>query len=214
MSDVKNILELKQFYDSAKGHNTCRIIRKIISNHWRFAVNETIAGYGFALPYLPILAERNKLIAFCPAQMGAMSIEQNIAVALIEENLLPLKNESLERILLIHAIESCQNPDELFAEFWRVLKPYGRVLIFAENKKVFPESIVAKLRANKFNITLSRKCVVSENIPILEFLSGIYGKYQVIEAQKLIFAPRGRTQKVTKNLLDKLLRPKPKLKPV
>jgi len=219
MAPENNIIALKEYYDTEAGHNFCRIIRKIISNNWRKPSKEAIIGYGFTLPYLPILQnEGNKIAAVIPnniasENINSMNIAEGITPILSEPDTLPLKNEVIDKIIVIHALEQINNPDEIMAEFWRVLKPYGRIMIFSENKILFPEHVIAKLRANKFSVSFSRRCVVSPNLPMAEILSGLCGKYYVTEAQKLVFAPRGRAQKITKNILDRLLKPKRKLEP-
>jgi len=218
MAAENNILPLKEYYDTQTGHNFCRIIRKIISNNWRKPSKEAIIGYGFALPYLPILQnEGNKIAAIIPKNLGlditCLNIANGITPILAEADTLPLKNEAIDKIIVIHALEKINNPDEILAEFWRVLKPYGRMMIFSENKILFPEHVISKLRANKFSVSFSRRCVVSPNLPVLEIFSAFCGKYYVTEAQKLVFAPRGRAQKITKNILDRLLKPKRKLEP-
>jgi SAM-dependent methyltransferase len=214
MAAENNILDLKEYYDTQTGHNFCRIIRKIISNNWKKPAKEAIIGYGFTLPYLPVLQnDGNKIAAILPSNIGAMNIAEGITPILSEPDTLPLKNEAIDKILIVHGLEQVANPDEIFAEFWRVLKPYGRIMIFSENKILFPEHVISKLRANKFSVSFSRRCVVSANLPVLEIFSGLCGKYYVTEAQKLVFAPRGRAQKITKNILDRLLKPKRKLEP-
>lgn len=212
MPEAKNIIQLKAYYDSTEGHNFCRILRKIISNHWKKPAKENIIGYGFAMPYLPVFSgNENRMVSISPAHIGSMNIGNDITSVICNNESLPLKNENTDKIICIHALEGLQNVDELLAEFWRVLKPYGRLIIFTENEKLFPESIIPKLRANKFFLTFSRKCMVSDSLPMLELFSSFAGKYNVIEAQKLVFAPRGRTQRITKSIWEKLFKPKPTL---
>lgn len=205
---MTDALQLKSFYDTPEGHRQCRIIREKIEESWGSPKKEKIIGFGFTLPYLPPLADNNQLLAIMPREIGALDLHQGMPCVMADEAQLPVRNEVIDRIISAHALENIEDPYSMLAEFWRVLKPYGRVLFIFEREKFEPEKMSAMLLANKFYIMSSTRCVGSP-----EFFAGLNGKIQMVEAQKLVFAPRGRTQRVTKSILDKLLKPKPATEP-
>src|SRR5260370_32700318 len=51
-------------------------------------------------------------------------------VALAEEGELPFDDSSMDRVLLIHALESSEQVRPLLKEAWRVLGGAGRLLLF------------------------------------------------------------------------------------
>lgn len=205
---AENVAELKVFYDSPAGHRQCRIIRAKITDRWRFVKKENIIGFGFTLPYLPLFSNENQTIALMPPEMGALDLHQGMPCVMADEAMLPLRNEMIDRIITAHALENITDPHSLIAEFWRVLKPYGRALFIFEIEKYDAEKLVAILKANKFYIMSETRAVA--DISLLERFTG---KVLIVEAQKLVFAPRGRNQRVTKSLMDKLFKPKPAAKP-
>ena len=48
---------------------------------------------------------------------------------------LPLVDASVDRILMIHALEFAESPEALLAEIWRVLAPGGRVVVVAPHRR-------------------------------------------------------------------------------
>ena len=57
------------------------------------------------------------------------------AVALSDETDLPLPDYSIDRVLLVHALESSEQLRAMLREVWRVLTGEGRVLIAAPNRR-------------------------------------------------------------------------------
>ena len=45
------------------------------------------------------------------------------------------RNSSIDRILLVHALEVSDDPAELLREIWRVLAPSGRIIIVLPNRR-------------------------------------------------------------------------------
>ena len=195
-----NALQLKNFYDSAKGHKQCRIIREKIMRRWPYISKERIIGFGFTLPYLPMFTTENNVLALTTQTLGALDMHQGILSVMADEAQLPLRNEVIDKIIAAHALENAADANELLFEFWRVLKPYGKILFIFEPEKFELSKITGMLLANKFNIIYSKP-------------AGFFNKTHIIEAQKLIFAPRGRTQKIVKSFWDKLTRPKRVMEP-
>ena len=55
--------------------------------------------------------------------------------ALVSPSDLPLPDQSIDRAILIHALESAPDIRELLREVWRVLKSGGRALIVVPNRR-------------------------------------------------------------------------------
>jgi SAM-dependent methyltransferase len=57
------------------------------------------------------------------------------ASALVDPLLLPLDDASVDRIMVVHALESSESAEDLLAECWRVLAPGGRLLLIVPNRR-------------------------------------------------------------------------------
>lgn len=125
------------YYASARGAVTARIVRERIAGLWPQARGEAILGLGYAIPYLRLWRDQAaRCIAVTPAQMGAArwpSGSSNLSCS-AEEDALPFADLSFDRILLVHGLENAENARRLLREAWRVLKDDGRLLIVVPNR--------------------------------------------------------------------------------
>jgi SAM-dependent methyltransferase len=126
-----------EFYGSARGAVTARILRERLLAMWPAALNESLLGIGYTMPYLRLWRDQTRrCIALTPAQMGAARWPPgvpNLSCA-AEEDSLPFADFTFDRILLVHGLENAENARRLLREVWRVLKDDGRLLIVAPNR--------------------------------------------------------------------------------
>lgn len=126
-----------QFYGSARGAVTARIVRERIGALWPSVANESIMGLGYAAPYLRLWTDQaRRCIAVTPAQLGAVrwpSGAPNLSCPAEEDNL-PFADMTFDRILLVHGLEVAESARRLLREAWRVLKDDGRLLIITPNR--------------------------------------------------------------------------------
>ena len=55
--------------------------------------------------------------------------------ALVDECEMPLPDGAVDLVLLVHALEMAQHPQQLLREIWRVLSPGGRLLAIVPNRR-------------------------------------------------------------------------------
>lgn len=126
-----------EFYGSASGAVTARILRERLLAMWPAATGESVLGIGYSMPYLRLWRDHAaRCIALTPAQMGAARWPPgapNLSCA-AEEDCLPFADLSFDRILLVHGLEMAENARRLLREVWRVLKDDGRLLIVVPNR--------------------------------------------------------------------------------
>ena len=125
------------FYASACGALTARILRERLHAMWPGAPGESILGIGYAMPYLRLWRDHAaRCVAVTPAQMGAArwpTGAPNLS-SVAEEDALPFADLTFDRILLVHGLETAENARRLLREVWRVLKDDGRLLIVAPSR--------------------------------------------------------------------------------
>ena len=126
-----------EFYGSARGAVTARVLRERLLAMWPSARGESVLGIGYSMPYLRLWRDQaSRCIALTPAQMGAARWPPGVPnlSCTAEEDSLPFADLTFDRILLVHGLESAENARRLLREVWRVLKDDGRLLIVAPNR--------------------------------------------------------------------------------
>mgnify|MGYP001410879338 CR=1 FL=1 len=129
--------DLRDFYRTPLGHVVRRRLAHHIRSRWRRVSGLTVAGFGFATPYLgSFRAEAARLGCFMPARQGALVWPQGPSchTVLVEETRWPLPDNSVDRLLAVHCLEQADRVGPLLREAWRVLTPDGRLLIIVPNR--------------------------------------------------------------------------------
>lgn len=133
--DVHDLREF--YYRSALGRAAQKVVRGELERLWPSAKGETVVGYGFAVPLLrPFLAEARRVIGLMPGPQGVMpwpSGDKNVSV-LCEDTLWPLGSGMVDKLVLLHGLETSDHPYPLLDECWRVLAPHGRAVFIVPNR--------------------------------------------------------------------------------
>lgn len=130
-------LDLKEFYDTVQGRVVQRSIRHHIRRFWPDVKGQRIVGMGYAMPYLrPFIGEAERIACLMPMQQGAIfwPPEGKGLVAVCDEGELPLETNSVDRVLVIHALNSAESIDSILQESWRVLTGQGRLMMVVPNR--------------------------------------------------------------------------------
>ena len=133
-----DIVDLRDFYDGGLGQTARRMIRRQIRALWPDVHGLRVLGLGFATPYLrPFRDDTERVLAVMPSSIGVMAWppEGPGLVALAEETDLPLPDRSVDRVVLIHALESTEHVRGMMREIWRVLSDSGRLLVIVPNRR-------------------------------------------------------------------------------
>jgi SAM-dependent methyltransferase len=132
-----DVTDLRDFYQTRLGLVVRRLLAQKIRSKWPRSKGGVVMGFGFAAPFLgSFRGEASNICALMPEGQGALvwpSAERNMSV-LVEEEHLPLPDNSVDRMLIVHGLEVAERPGALLREMWRVLKPSGRLLIIAPNR--------------------------------------------------------------------------------
>ena len=133
-----DVRDLRNFYyRSALGRAAQGVIRANVMGFWPEASRQTVAGFGFAVPLLrPYLKDARRVIGLMPAPQGVMPWPPgapNVAV-LCEDTLWPLETGMVDKLIVMHGLETSENPGLLLDEACRVLGPGGCALFIVPNR--------------------------------------------------------------------------------
>jgi SAM-dependent methyltransferase len=133
-----DVVDLRDFYRSGLGQVARRMIRRAIQRVWPDLHAMRLLGIGYTTPFLTALSgDTERTVALMPASLGVLRWPpegRNLA-ALAEEGELPFADYSIDRVLLVHALETSEEIGPMLKEIWRVLAGGGRLLIVVPNRR-------------------------------------------------------------------------------
>src|SRR6201993_4189841 len=133
-----NVVDLRDFYRTGLGQVARRMIRAAIRSVWPDLRGMRLLGIGYPTPFLPAVSgETERTVALMPASLGVLGwpSEGRNLVTLADEGELPLADYSIDRVLLVHALETTDQTGSMLKEIWRVLAGGGRLLIIVPNRR-------------------------------------------------------------------------------
>jgi SAM-dependent methyltransferase len=135
---ASDVVDLRDFYRSVLGQVARRMIRRAIRRVWPDLRGMRLLGIGYATPFLSAVSgATERTIALMPANLGVLRWPEDglNLVTLADESELPFADYSIDRVLLVHALETGDEVRAMLKEVWRVLAGGGRVLVVAPNRR-------------------------------------------------------------------------------
>ena len=132
-----DVVDLHDFYASPLGRTAQRVLRRDIRACWPDVRGQAVLGLGYATPYLSqFRAEADRVVAAMPAAQGVIRWpEQGAAATVLSgDHTLPFPDLSMDRVLLVHALDCTDVVRPLLREIWRVLSDSGRLLVIVPNR--------------------------------------------------------------------------------
>ncbi len=133
--DVENLNNF--YFNSVLGQFTQRRLQESVKKLWGSSLIGQVVGYGFPPPILSLfLNSPQRILCLMPGQQGVMrwpSNENNCSV-LVEETSWPIATGSVDRLIILHGLETSEKLKDLFQEIWRVLVPSARVIFVVPNR--------------------------------------------------------------------------------
>lgn len=133
-----DVLDLQAFYDSRQGQLVRRLITRQIRAMWPWLGGRRVLGLGYPTPFLKGLCDEGaRVVAMMPSGQGCHPWPRHgpSRVALVREDDLPLADKSIDRVLLVHALETTDDARRLLREVWRVLADGGRMIVVVPNRR-------------------------------------------------------------------------------
>ncbi|KNG92605.1 methyltransferase domain-containing protein [Pseudaestuariivita atlantica] len=133
--DVQDLRDF--YYRNPLGRAAQTVIRARLMRMWPEAKGQSVVGFGFAVPLLrPYLSDARRVIALMPGPQGVMpwpADRDNVSV-LAEETSWPLETGHVDKLVLMHGLETSEHPSAVLEECWRVLGPGGKVVFIVPNR--------------------------------------------------------------------------------
>lgn len=135
-----DIEDLRRFYyQRSLGRVVQRILRDRLTTRWAPSgcTGMNVAGFGFAAPMLrPYLATARRVTALMPGPQGVMAWPAGMPnhSVLCDETAWPVETGSIDRLVMLHGLETSDHPTALLAEAWRALGPGGRMIVMVPNR--------------------------------------------------------------------------------
>ncbi len=228
--------DLKEFYACKTGRLIRRILRTQIMNLWPDAKGLRLMGCGYAVPFMrPFINSAERVVVQLPRALDAhhWPDEGKNQIFLSSSMDLPIETNSIDRLIVVHGLEFSDNPAEAFAEYWRVLKSTGRMIVIVPNRRglwsrvdwtpfgygtPFSQSQISQfLRDQGFVIEerlgalfvppLARGVLLNTHETIEkigQMICPSFGGLHVIEVSKQVYALTGKGQTVKAPLVPKL----------
>jgi SAM-dependent methyltransferase len=133
-----DVIDLRDFYRTSLGQVARRMIRSAIRRVWPDLHSMRLLGIGYPTPFLAaISSETERTVALMPASIGVLGWppDGRNLVTLADEGELPFADYSIDRVLLVHVLETTEQAGPMLKEIWRVLAGGGRLLVVAPNRR-------------------------------------------------------------------------------
>lgn len=134
---MNSAVDLREFYDTVQGRVVQRILRHHLRQLWPDVKGQRVVGLGYAVPLLrPFLGEAERVIALMPGPQGAVywPAESRGLVSMCDEAELPIESNSVDRLVLLHTLNSTESMHAVLQEAWRILTGQGRLVVIVPNR--------------------------------------------------------------------------------
>ncbi len=133
-----DVLSLQSFYGSALGEVSRRLVGRVIRARWENCAALSVAAVGYGTPFVDRFRDKaSRCLALMPAEQGVVIWPGGgrCSAALVDAQMLPLPDASIDRLLLAHALEAVDRPDALLGELWRIAAPEGRIIVIVPSRR-------------------------------------------------------------------------------
>ena len=133
-----DVIDIRSFYAGPLGRVTRQVLSDQIRQRWSRTQSLAILGYGYATPYLDgFVGEAERVISVMPARQGVVNwpVGRSSASVLASADAMPFPNGTIDRILVVHGLETQDHPQDMLSELWRILTPGGQMIVITPNRR-------------------------------------------------------------------------------
>lgn len=132
-------VDLRDFYATGLGQVAARMICRRVHMIWPDPKGRSVLGLGYATPFLNFFRTNGaaRVMAAMPATQGVLHwpLDGPGLTMLTDEAELPFPDLSIDRVLVVHALETTEQVRPMMREIWRVLSGSGRLLVVVPNRR-------------------------------------------------------------------------------
>ncbi|MCY4150879.1 MAG: hypothetical protein OXE94_01410 [Aestuariivita sp.] len=133
-----DVQDLRNFYYRSRlGRTAQAVLQARVTQIWTEFKGQTVVGFGFSVPLLrPFLEGSRRVIAMMPGPQGVMVWPANAPniSTLIDETAWPIETGFVDKLIVLHGLETSEQPSAVMDECWRILGPGGRALFIVPNR--------------------------------------------------------------------------------
>ncbi len=133
-----DVIDLREFYATPLGRFAAKVMGNDLNKIWPSVKDDVLATLGYGVPFLSSWRdEADLLVNIMPEAQGvAYWPEDSLNLSCLSRmDTLPLRDESVNRVFLMHTLENASDPSAVLDEVWRVLKPEGQVLVVVPHRR-------------------------------------------------------------------------------
>jgi SAM-dependent methyltransferase len=133
-----DVQDLEAFYSSSAGLIARRLLTRQLRELWPDMTGQRVLGLGYALPFMGAVGEGSERgCVIMPHSQGcaAWPPDRPNVVALSADDELPLADRSVDRVLMVHALETAEQVRPLLREVWRVMADGGEAIVVVPNRR-------------------------------------------------------------------------------
>lgn len=214
--------EFEEFYQSDYGRLIAKALKAPVRNFFQHNDDQLILSCGYSPDF--DIESFQICSSILPARKAGRAAQSLMSLQ-------PFANAAIDKIVMMHAIETHDNPNDVISEIWRMLKPDGEALVILPNKAMpwmecrsLPSALSWPkmqnlLCANRFEIidhqeilyTPHQKlCVIAA--PVFEFLGPyipIDPAFHMITLRKKLYGPIFKDDGQKTRLRDRILKTAP-----
>lgn len=130
---LEDVQAVTRFYSTRRGRVAARLLCRHLRTLWPDLSNQRLLGLGHTAPFLPLWRTQATL---CVDAATTRSPQAGVlgASCLVQEDELPFRDLSFERVLMAHALENAAEVTHTLRAVWRVMADDGRLLIMVPNR--------------------------------------------------------------------------------
>ncbi len=133
-----DVFEMHDFYGTRQGQLARRLIARELRAQWPDLAGRHVLGLGHATPFMGALAmEAARAAVIMPRAQGVMRWPRKRPnlTALGQEDDLPIADRSMDRVLIVHALEASDRVGRMLREVWRILADDGEIVVVVPNRR-------------------------------------------------------------------------------
>ncbi len=138
---LEDVQAVADFYATRRGRMVARLLRRHLLALWPDLRGQSLLGLGYAAPFLGMWRDQ---VSSCIdgvtaaghpiAAAGVPAGSPLDARCALHDDLLPFPDRSLDRVLLVHALENATNAQAMLRAAARALRDDGRLLVIVPNR--------------------------------------------------------------------------------